>query len=205
MNEDPDMMEKFMMAMSGGNNLSFQSLARQLDFSNVKVHCDIGGSAGDCCIQLAKVHSHIKGITWDLPKVSVVTQKYIAKSGLSDRISIASGDFFVDEFPKADLITMGCILHDWDEKNKLMLMKKAFNALPEGGMFVAVEWVVDDARKNNLMGLSMSLNMLIEFGADGGFDYSLSEFDSWAKQVGFKSTKALQLVVGVTGGLVAFK
>jgi hypothetical protein len=71
-------------------------------------------------------------------------------------------DFFKDEFPKVDVITMGNILHDWDLDIKKMLLRKSYTALNEGGCFIAIEQVIDKDRKQNLQGLIMSLTMLIE-------------------------------------------
>jgi hypothetical protein len=59
---------------------------------------------------------------------------------------------------------MGNILHDWDEENKILLMKKAYDAIQAGGSFVAIEGIIDDERRKNVFGLMMSLNMLIETG-----------------------------------------
>ena len=74
---------------------------------------------------------------------------------------------------------MGNILHDWDEEKKLNLMKKAYDAIPEGGAFVAIESVIDDERKHNAFGLMMSINMLIETGK--GFDYTFVDFKNGQK------------------------
>ena len=65
---------------------------------------------------------------------------------------------------------MGMILHDWNLERKMQLIRAAYDALPEGGAFIAVEALIDDARRANVFGLLMSLNMLIEFGE--AFDYS---------------------------------
>ena len=97
---------------------------------------------------------------------------------------------------------MGNILHDWNEENKLMLMKKAYDALPEGGAFVAIEGIIDDERKKNVFGMMMSLNMLIETGK--GFDYTFADFNKWAKAVGFKST-ALMPLAGPSSAAIAYK
>jgi len=45
----------------------------------------------------------------------------VSKSGVADKVEIISGDFFNDSFPKADIITMGNILHDWGTTEKKML------------------------------------------------------------------------------------
>ena len=66
-------------------------------------------------------------------------KKHIAAAGLSDRIRTACGDFFKDPLPKADIITMGMILHDWNLEKKMHLIRAAYDALPPGGALVAIE------------------------------------------------------------------
>ena len=44
----------------------------------------------------------------------------------------ASGDFFADPLPQADVITMGMILHDWNLEKKMHLIRAAYEALPAG-------------------------------------------------------------------------
>jgi hypothetical protein len=121
---------------------------------------------------------------------------------MAGKVSTIRGDFFKDDFPKADMIVMGNILHDWDEEKKLMLMQKAFAALPEGGAFVAIENVIDDERRHNVFGMLMSLNMLIETGK--GFDYTFEDFTGWAKKTGFARTELIALT-GPTSAAIAYK
>lgn len=75
-------------------------------------------------------------------------QRKIARFGLSDRIRTKDIDFFRDPLPKADVITMGMILHDWNLDNKMMLIPKAYEALPEGGAFIAVEALMARTRRD---------------------------------------------------------
>ena len=56
------------------------------------------------------------------------------------------------------------ILHDWNLEKKMKLIRAVYDALPPGGAFIAVEALIDNARRENVFGLLMSLNMLIEFG-----------------------------------------
>jgi hypothetical protein len=199
---DPDRLKEFIHAMSGIQMGSFMAFAQKFDFSKAKSLVDIGGSAGLLSLMVARHQPHMSCVTWDLPAVGPIANETIQKFQLQDRVKIANGDFFKDQFPKADIITMGNILHDWDEETKLMLIKKAYNALSEGGAFIAIESVIDDDRKQNVFGMMMSINMLIETGT--GFDYTLSDFGKWARQVGFKSIALLPLA-GPTSAAIAYK
>jgi hypothetical protein len=108
-----------------------------------------------------------------------VARKHISASGLSNRVRIASGDFFKAPLPKAGVITMGMILHDWNLEKEIQLIRAAYDALPPGGAIIAVEALIDNARHENVFGLLMSLNMLIAFG--DAFDYSAADFENWSR------------------------
>jgi hypothetical protein len=111
-------------------------------------------------------------------------------------------DFFNDPLPHPDVITMGMILHDWDLPTKKMLIAKAYDALPDGGAFIVVEQLIDDARRENVFGLMMSLNMLIEGG--DAFDYTGADFAGWCMEAGFSRCEVLHLA-GPSSAAIAYK
>src|SRR5207302_8266894 len=143
--------------------------------------------------------SHMHCTSFDLPVVEPIAKRTIAAAGLSERVTAVGGDFFADPLPEADVITMGLILHDWNLERKMHLIKAAYDALPEGGAFIAVENLIDDARRENAFGLLMSLNMLIEFG--DAFDYTGADFAGWCKEVGFKETEVVPLAGPASAGV----
>jgi len=200
--KDPENLKLFVHAMTGVQMGGFLGFANLFDFSKYSTLTDVGGSSGMLSIVVAKHQPHMRCITFDLPVIEPIASDTIQKSGMTDRVTIQSGDFFADALPKADIVVMGNILHDWSEEKKLALMKKVFAAVNEGGAFVAIENVIDDNRKENLFGLLMSLNMLIETG--DGFDYTFGDFTRWATQAGFKSTSLLNLA-GPTSAAIAYK
>ena len=131
-----------------------------------------------------------------------IAEKAIAAAGLTDRVKAVSGDFFADPLPQADVITMGLILHDWNLDRKMDLIRAAYDALPEGGAFIIIENLIDDARRENAFGLMMSLNMLIEFG--DAFDFTGSDFAGWCREAGFKDVEILPLTGPGSAG-IAYK
>ena len=89
------------------------------------------GPSGLLCIEAARQHPHIHCTSFDLPAVEPIAQKHIASAGLSDRIRTASGDFSRDPLPKADIITMGMILHDWNRERKMHVIRSAYDVRRE--------------------------------------------------------------------------
>ena len=199
---DPHKLEEFMGAMTGLSRVNFELLAEKFDFSKYKTLCDIGGATGLLCIEAAKRHAKLTCTSFDLPPVEPIARRHIAAANLSSRIQTAAGDFFRDPLPKADVITMGMILHDWNLPKKKHLIRQAYDALPAGGAFVVIEALIDDARRENTFGLLMSLNMLIEFGE--AFDYSAADFRGWCSEVGFRRFETIHLQ-GAHSAAVAYK
>ena len=200
--KSPEKLREFVNAMTGIQIVNFMALSQAFDFSKYKTLADVGGSAGMLSLMVAKHQPHMTCTTLDLPAVEPIANETIQKLQLSGRVKAANCDFFNEPIPNADVVTMGNILHDWNEENKLMLMKKAFDALPKGGAFIAIENIIDDDRKKNVFGMMMSLNMLIETG--DGFDYTFNDFEKWAKQVGFSSTSLMPLT-GPSSAAIAYK
>lgn len=199
---EPDRLEQFMDAMAGISAGNFMALADKFDFSRYHSLCDVGGAAATFSMIVAEKHPHLTITSADLPPATAIAAKKIEAAGLSDRVHTKVLDFFSDELPKADVITMGMILHDWNLEKKKMLIRKAFDALPAGGAYIVIEALIDDSRRENAFGLMMSLNMLIEFGE--AFDYSGADFDGWCKEAGFKRTEVIHLA-GPASAAVAYK
>ncbi len=198
----PERLEQFMDAMSGISAGNFAAFAEKFDFSPYRTLCDVGGATGQLSIFVAQRHPHMRCVTTDLPVVVPIAERRIAAAGLSDRISTRSVDFFSEPLPRADVITMGMILHDWNLERKMQLIRAAYEALPAGGAFVAIENLIDDARRENVFGLMMSLNMLIEFG--DAFDFTAADFSGWCRSVGFRRTEAIPLGGPASAG-IAYK
>jgi hypothetical protein len=198
----PEKLTEFINAMSGIQMGNFIAFAKKFDFSKYKTLTDAGGSGALLSLMVARYQPHITCTSFDLAPVEPIAQENIRQYQLQERVNTVSGDFFAEPIPKADIVVMGNILHDWSEDKKLQLMKKAFDALPAGGAFVAIENIIDDQRKQNVFGLMMSLNMLIETGK--GFDYTFQDFKKWAEETGFSSTEIIQLA-GPASAAIAYK
>jgi hypothetical protein len=189
---DPARLNGFLRAMSGLSRPANIAIATRFSWAGYKTYADVGTAQGDLAVQIALANPHLKGVGFDLPEAGPLFDEYVAQNKLSGRVSFSPGNFFTDDFPKADVITMGHILHDWNLDQKLMLLKKAHAALPVGGAVVVYDAIIDDNRSTNAFGLMMSLNMLIE--TEGGFDYTAADCIGWMKQAGFGQTRVEHLV-----------
>ncbi len=189
---DPARLKGFLAAMSGISHGSNMAIARKVPWAKYKTYVDVGTAQGDLAVQIALANPHLQGMGFDLAEVGPIFEEYAKSNGVSDRVRFQPGDFFADELPKVDVITMGHILHDWNLDDKKMLVGKAYKALNPGGALVVYDAIIDDDRSKNAFGLMMSLNMLIE--TPGGFDYTGAECIGWMKEAGFREARVEHLV-----------
>ncbi len=188
---DPVRLRGFLQAMTGLSMNSAKAMARKFSWSNYKTFADVGGAQGGVAVQIALAHPQLNGMVFDLLAAGNIAEEYIHSFDLSGRLSFVAGNFFTDSLPKVDVVILGHILHDWDLDQKRSLIGKAYDAIPPGGALLAFDCVIDDERRENLTGLLMSLNMLIE--TPGGFDYCGSDCCDWMRSAGFRETRVERL------------
>jgi hypothetical protein len=189
---EPARLKEFLRAMTGLSRGANRVMARNFSWSAYRSFADVGTAQGDLAVQIALHNPHLRGIGFDLPEVAPIFEEYAEINGVADRLRFQPGDFFSDPLPNVDVITMGHILHDWNLETKEMLLRKAYEALPEGGALVVYEAIIDDERRQNTFGLLMSLNMLIE--TQDGFDYTGADCCGWMKSAGFRETRVEHLL-----------
>ncbi len=198
---DPARLKGFLKAMTGVSHGANLAIAEKFPWAKYRTVVDAGSAQGDLLVQVALRNHHLLGIGFDLAEVGPIFEEYVEDNALSSRVQFQAGSFFTDPLPRADVIMMGHILHDWNLDEKRMLIEKAYDALPEGGALLVYDAIIDDDRSKNAFGLMMSLHMMIE--THGGFDYTGADCIGWMKQAGFREARVEHLagpdsmVVGV--------
>ncbi|AXK32544.1 methyltransferase [Streptomyces armeniacus] len=201
--ENPRELLGFIAAMDAITNHLGPELAALLDWRAHKQVVDVGGARGNLLAHLLPAHPHLEGAVFDLPDLKPLFEAHMAQHGLGDRTRFATGDFFADPMPAADVVVLGHILHDWDAGQRRELLRRAYEALRPGGMVVVYDRMIDDARRENATGLLGSLNLLLV--TPGGSEYTAAECQEWAAQAGFASSETLRLVDGLETAVVAHK
>ncbi len=200
--ENPETLRNFLSAMTGHSVPSALAIARKFPWAKYKTFADVGTAQGCLAVQVALANPHLVGMGFDLPAVRPFFEEYVASFKLQERVTFRSGDFFKEQLPHADVLVMGMILHDWSLDEKGVLLKKAYDVLPEGGALIVYEHLIDDQRRENLAGLLISLVMLLE--TQEGFDYTGADCCGWMREAGFKETRVERLT-GIESMVVGIK
>ena len=189
---DDATLEQFVGAMTGLSMGVANVLAAEFPWHEHETVVDLGTSEGVVPKRIAEENDHVTAVGLDLPRVEPHFREFAGRSPAADRIEFRTGDFFADDpLPPADVYVLGHILHDWSLDRKREILSKVADAVEDGGSVVVYGTMIDDERRDNEMGLLMSLNMLVETPA--GFDYTHGECVEWLREAGFTDPTVKQL------------
>lgn len=188
---DPVRLSRFMQAMSGISLVPAKAAAEKFPWKNYHTVADIGCAQGVFLSEILKAHPHLSGIGFDLEPVQLIFECHAKKEGLSGALKFQKGDFFKDSLPTADVLVFGQILHDWSLDERKILLKKAYQALPKEGAILIYEFIIDEDRRKNTLGLLSSLTMLIE--TQNGYDFTGQECREWMLEAGFVDIEVVTL------------
>lgn len=199
---DPVRTTQFARAMSAISPDIATAITAKFPWQNHHSVTDIGCAEGAILVQIALTHKHLTGSGFDLPAIKPDFDTYTASFGLDQRLNFTAGDFFTDPLPPADVLIMGHILHSWDTDTKRLLLKKAYDTLPENGTLIVYDSIIDDERRHNTFSLLSSLNMLIL--TRGGTEYTSADCRTWMQETGFRESYTKHLT-GPTSIIIGIK
>jgi hypothetical protein len=193
---DQSRLNAFVRGMTGGSLLAARAIAAKFPWRDYATVIDVGTAEGCLPVEVARVHAHIRGGGFDLPQIRSHFDDYVRRQGLGERLSFHPGDFLSDPLPRAEVLVMGRVLHNWDLATKTMLLAKAHDALPSGGALIVYERLIDDERRASTAGLLASLHMLLMTA--GGFDFTAADCIGWMREAGFGRTEVEPLALGLS-------
>lgn len=107
---------------------------RTVDLTGRRKMMDLGGGSGAYSINAVQTFDGLEAVVFDLPPVTVVTEEYLERNGVADRVATMGGDFINDPLPTGcDVAVMASNLPIYDGPNIQKVVSKAFDALEPGG------------------------------------------------------------------------
>lgn len=188
---DPVGVSRHATAMTALSVEAARVIATDFPWQDYKSVIDIGCGQGVVPVQVALAQEHIVGGGFDLSAIEPIFSSYVVEYKLAERLTFTAGDLFDTPFPVADVLVMGHVLRNWDIEVKRLLLRKACEALPDGGALIIYDAIIDDERRNNVYGLLMSLNALMT--TVGGFEYTGAACRSWMREAGFRKSHTRRL------------
>jgi acetylserotonin N-methyltransferase len=175
-------MRTFLRGMHGFGALSSPKVVAAFDLSRFHRLVDLGGATGHLAIAARERYANLRVAVFDLPRVI----EDAAQSSDDSRIELVAGDFFHDDLPKADLYTLGRILHDWSDEKIRTLLEKIYLRLPAGGGLLIAEKLLAEDKSGPVPALMQSLNMLV---CTEGRERTLGEYRELLEAAGFRDVQ----------------
>ncbi|PIE66554.1 MAG: methyltransferase type 12 [Desulfobacterales bacterium] len=125
-------------ARSGSSQAVAKAIANLPEFNGFTKMLDLGGGHGLDAIATVKMHPSMAGVVFDNAAGSQAATDNICKYGMEDRMDVLTGDYLTDSIGSGyDLIFAKAALN-FAGPNLESVVRKIFDALNEGGVFVSI-------------------------------------------------------------------
>lgn len=164
-----------------------EAVAEAYDFSDVGRIVDVGGGYGTLLSAILHRHAHLKGILFDQPHVIDGARTLIASAGLADRCEIKGGDFFVEVPEGGDAYVLSLVIHDWDRRRAVAILRQCHRVVPATGRLLLVEAVIPPGNEAHF-GKILDFVMLT---VAGGQERTQKEYQDLLQEAGFRVSSVI--------------
>ncbi len=200
---DESWVTAFIAAMDRNARDRAGAVVKAIGAGGIRRVLDLGGGSGAYSIALARALPGLKAEIMDLGDVVPLTQEYIRKAGLADRITTRVGDMLHDPLGENyDLVLISAICHMFSPEENRALLHRTYRALAPAGQVVVQDFILDPSKTAPRAAALFSLNMLV--GTRAGASYSEPEYASWLQEAGFTDVRRVRLP-GPSGLMIAVR
>jgi hypothetical protein len=187
LSRNPEQAANFDRAMVAAHGYETAAMLEACDFSQYVSLIDVGGGNGNTLCGILRHHAHLQGTLYDLPGVIERAGQTIEKAGMSDRIHLASGDFFESVPGGGDAYLLRHIVHDWDDEKAGRILRNIRQVINEGARLFIVDSVIPEGNEPFFSKL-LDLTMLV---APGGQERTEAEFRDLLRRAGFRLVRVV--------------
>lgn len=137
---DADVTRTYSDLMADSQMLVARDTLAAVSLADVQHLVDVGGGSGAFLSEVARAYPKMRLTLFDLPPVMPSAAERLTRLGLDERIDCVGGSFRDDPLPVGmDAISLVRVLYDHDDDSVMALLRKVFDALPEGGRLLISE------------------------------------------------------------------
>jgi hypothetical protein len=192
----PDAARLFDAGMQSLTQGAYGPLTTLYSFGNYKWIVDVGGGNGGLLFPVLARHPTMRATIFDLPHVADATRSRIAEIGLSDRCDAVGGDAFIAVPPGADAYVLKGVIHDWEDKEAVAILRTCRAAMSPSTMLLLIERILperidpEDAlvRGNFIADINMFVN-------PGGRERTEAEFRELLGQAGLRLKRVVSMPI----------
>jgi len=185
----PEETRRFGAAMQAMGSQIARRVAETLDLGGVRTMLDVGGGWGHFSRAMCAVNPDLQTTVLDTPQVAEAAPNAIVGTGFEGRITWIGGDYLETDFGSSyDLVLMANIIHQELPTEAAEIIRRAAGALAPGGRAVVVDFAIDDAKQEHLLGALFAINM-----RSFGDTYSEPDLRGWMEDAGLIDVTRIDL------------
>ena len=156
----PEEVRRFGAAMRAMGSQQARRVAAALDLEGARRMLDVGGGWGHFAKALLSVDPHLSAVVLDIPAVVERAAKELIGTGFEGRIEFVAGDYLETDYGAGfDLVLLANVLHQETADRAAEMVRRGADALAPGGRVVVVDFAIDDAQREHLLGALFAVNM----------------------------------------------
>jgi O-methyltransferase domain/Dimerisation domain len=185
--QHPEERAIFDSAMTGNSRSEAQAVLQAYNFSRFACVVDVGGGQGLLLKAILLACPATRGILFDQPQVIASPDQALVSAGLTERCEIIAGSFFEAVPENGDVYLMKAILHDWDDRTSVDILRTCRRAMSPAATLIIIERVIGPPNESP-EGKFSDLNMMVQYGA---LERTRQEFHDLLKCGGFEMTEVV--------------
>ncbi|MBM9509919.1 methyltransferase [Streptomyces sp. KK5PA1] len=200
--ENPRLETVFYRYMRSWSELANRHLVEQVDLGSATSLLDCGGGDGVNTIALAKANPHLRATILEIEATAPITEKRIIEAGLADRVNVQVCEMFEEPFPAGhDTVLFAHQMVIWRPEDITVLLRKAYDALPEGGRVVIFNSMSDDTGDGPLIAALDSVYFAC-LPVEGGMIWPWSQHEECLREAGFSGMERFKCPTWTPHGII---
>ena len=138
--------EVFSAAQHSGSLGPARLMAKRAPLGDRKRLLDAGGGSGAYTLAFCAANPQLEATILDFPQTVETAKRYAREAELTDRVAHLAGDAVTTEWPAGhDVVLMSYVWSAVGGADIAVLARRAFDALPSGGLVLVHDFMVDNA------------------------------------------------------------
>ncbi|WP_206035554.1 methyltransferase [Roseomonas sp. HF4] len=162
--QNPEERAIFDSAMTGNSRAEAEAVLAAFDFGRFGSVVDVGGGQGHLLRAILLAAPALRGVLFDQAQVVATAAPAFAADGLADRVEVVAGSFFDAVPAQRDAYVMKAILHDWDGREAIEILRTCRRAMAASATLIVIERVVGPPNEDAERKFS-DLNMMVQYAA----------------------------------------
>jgi predicted O-methyltransferase YrrM len=189
--------DQFSSAQHSGSLGPARLMAKRVDLKDRTRLLDAGGGSGAYTLAFCTANPRLKATILDFPQTVETARRYARQSGLEDRVAHAAGNAVTTDWPAGhDVVLMSYIWSAVGKEDVAVLARRAFDALPPGGLVLVHDFMVDNAHREPAFAAWYLLGSI--FDNPTAVCLTPSFVEGALQQVGFETEATEVMLPGIT-------